>query len=211
MSYSLGEIEALCRKAAKGAGYGWGMAEEAGRAARWLEAQGLPGADCLLTCLEDDQADRAAPLIVGQDWHSPAQSLCPIVTGACLSDHAAQIASHAIQLDTLRHPLLLAPFVASAAALQNITLHLTWSDVRLVISGNSHRIEGSQTNLHAAIAQGVTCGPGTSDATPVSLRSRADLAPDTYQRLCALAQRTYAPATEASRIAGAGSGLSDND
>ena len=34
MSYSLSEIEAMCLKATRGAGYDWGLAEEAGMAAR---------------------------------------------------------------------------------------------------------------------------------------------------------------------------------
>ena len=33
---SLPEIDALCLKAARGAGYSWGVAEEASFAARWL-------------------------------------------------------------------------------------------------------------------------------------------------------------------------------
>ena len=33
MSWSLGEIEGLAKKATRGAGYSWGLAEEAGRMA----------------------------------------------------------------------------------------------------------------------------------------------------------------------------------
>ena len=42
-------------------------------------------------------------------------------------------------------------------------------------------------------------------------RDRADLPAHTYAALDRFAQRTYAPATEASRLAGAGAGLTDND
>ena len=41
--------------------------------------------------------------------------------------------------------------------------------------------------------------------------NRAMLPKDTYNKLTALASKTYAPATEESRIAGAGAGLNDND
>ncbi len=47
MSWSLNEIEGLARKAARGSGLSWGLAEEAGKATRWLCAAGLPGADAL--------------------------------------------------------------------------------------------------------------------------------------------------------------------
>ena len=47
MNWSLNELDAMARKAARGAGYSWGLAEEAGRATRWLAAAGLPGPMCL--------------------------------------------------------------------------------------------------------------------------------------------------------------------
>ena len=43
MTFSLNEIEAIGKRAARGAGLPWGLAEEAGKAARWLTARGLPG------------------------------------------------------------------------------------------------------------------------------------------------------------------------
>ena len=44
MSHSLGEVEALARKAARGGGYSWGMAEEAGFAVRWASIDRRSGA-----------------------------------------------------------------------------------------------------------------------------------------------------------------------
>jgi len=44
---------------------------------------------------------------------------------------------------------------------------------------------------------------------PEDLRSRCS--DETVNALSAFAARTYAPATEESRLAGAGAGLSDND
>jgi len=41
MLCSLNEIEAQLRKAARGAGLSWGLAEEAGKAGRWLAMHGI--------------------------------------------------------------------------------------------------------------------------------------------------------------------------
>ncbi|NND22495.1 MAG: DUF3726 domain-containing protein, partial [Silicimonas sp.] len=41
MSYSLNEVEATAKKAARGAGYPWGLAEEAAKATRWLCAHDI--------------------------------------------------------------------------------------------------------------------------------------------------------------------------
>lgn len=50
-SRTLSEISATCSKAARGAGCPWGMAEEAGLAARRLSAQGLSGAEAVAALL----------------------------------------------------------------------------------------------------------------------------------------------------------------
>ena len=50
--YSLGEIEAQCKKASKGVGLSWGLAEEAGLIARHLSELNLPGSDTVYTNLK---------------------------------------------------------------------------------------------------------------------------------------------------------------
>ena len=50
--YSLGEIEAQCKKASKGVGLSWGLAEEAGLIARHLSEFNLPGSDTVYTNLK---------------------------------------------------------------------------------------------------------------------------------------------------------------
>ena len=41
---SIGELDSLVFKAYRGAGFSWGMAQEAGFAASWLARHGLPAA-----------------------------------------------------------------------------------------------------------------------------------------------------------------------
>ncbi len=209
MSYSLNEIDTLCRKAARGTGLDWGHAEDAGKAARWLQARDLPGAECLLTCLE--AGDAARPIEVqGAEWRADGP-LCPIVAGASLCDHAELLADQAVTLHDVRAPLLLAPFAAAAAARMGRAIRLAWQDAALTF-GPAARFDGSRTALRAPAAGRVTWGPAEDAASDEGPRtSRAHLPRDIYDRLDALARRTYAPATEESRAAGAGAGLTDND
>lgn len=51
-NYSLSEIDSLAKKATRGAAYSWGMAEEVGKAVRWLSAYGFLGAEMLASHLE---------------------------------------------------------------------------------------------------------------------------------------------------------------
>ena len=52
MSYALNEVEATAKRAARGAGYSWGLAEEASKATRWLCAKGIDGSAVLAGLLE---------------------------------------------------------------------------------------------------------------------------------------------------------------
>jgi len=206
MNYSLGEVESLCKKAARGAGYSWGLAEDAGRAVRWLESRGLAGLAALADLLETlgtDLSDHRP----AEGWSAPAP-LCAIQTGAALSDHAFLLSHDApIQLGETLHPMLLIPFLAGRRQVD-----LTWGAARLSVSENGIHITGALGPVLAAKAGKVDIvlsnKPRIAALTP---RSRALIRPEIYARLNRFAHKTYAPATEASRLAGAGAGLSDND
>lgn len=175
---SLGEVEALCKKAARGAGLPWGLAEEAGFAARWLSAHGLDGAGLLLADLEAG----------GQT----------INLGVALAD-----APEAGPIPDAEVPLLLAPFAALVARRQPCTLTLPGGSYSFASDGAvSHVSKGGALSIAFGLADGGQSLLGTT---------RAVVNEATLQRLTELAARTYAPATEASRLAGAGAGLSDND
>ncbi len=75
ITVSLNEIDAMARKAARGAGYAWGLAEEAGRAVRWLEARGLPGLAALLRHLERGAPNETSPLLAGATLSDRARAI----------------------------------------------------------------------------------------------------------------------------------------
>ena len=208
VTFSLGEIETAGRRAARGAGLSWGLAEEAGHAARWLCAQGLPGAEMLT---RDDGAcyDSLAPVRVEGVWAARSGPLCPLIAGAALCDRAADLAAgREIALKSTSHPLLLAPFVAGAAALAGTTLRLRWPDASMTIGPDWIAVDGvEEMALRTRSAARVSCR--LADDAPAA-RSRRDadrpVDAETWSRLGA-----FAPASEVSRLAGAGARLSDND
>ena len=55
-NFTLAEVESYLRKAARACGLEWGIAEEAGKAARWLAAFNLPGPEIMLAHLRHLQA-----------------------------------------------------------------------------------------------------------------------------------------------------------
>ena len=138
MQRSLGEAFSLLQKAARGAGMSWGMADECGRAAKWLLRNGLP----LLPLAEILEARESlcAPdpdsfpprgtesfSLGGMDSFPPrgtesfslcgmesGKPLCPVSAGAFLCDEAAALPD-AVRLRETAWPILLLPFLADAA------------------------------------------------------------------------------------------------
>ncbi len=212
---SLAEIDAMGRKAARGAGYSWGMAEEAGRAARWLAAYRLPGPEALVAVLNEVDATvpEHAPLIDGDLWHCDAGALCPIAAGAALSDRAEAIQQGAdFRLGPVIWPVLLVPFLCRAA--RDL-------DCAMTLEGGDFLVHATREGPVAADWWAVTIPLSRqllvtrASEAPGELRrpgSAAHVLPvELWRRLDHFAQRTYAPATEASRRAGAGAGLIDRD
>lgn len=192
MTWSLVEIRTLAIKAARGAGLSWGLAEEAGFAVRWLEQRGLAGVEALAAYLNE------------MDGYSPEN--CPIAQGAAISDTGEW--KSAFPCETFQ-PILIFPFFSNA--LGEDSAGMQWNEKSVVL--NSSGISGDiSVNLISSGTQTVSIREGAISTPNDNRLSRVPDNREPFVRtLEKFAHRTYAPATEESRLAGAGAGLNDND
>jgi len=215
MSWSMNEVEALAKKAARGAGMSWGFAEETGKATRCLLVHGIAVTEPLaeLLALQDGMRHSAlAPLDIAEVWSAPGGRLCPIAAGTCLSDFAWTLEERAISMGAVAYPVFLIPFAQMAARSLGRAVSLKFDGVEITVSATEIRVPGDDGALLITGCQTiqVSLAPRLS-GHPLPQTSRAEIAPETAACLTQFAHRTYAPATEESRLAGAGSGLTDND
>jgi hypothetical protein len=215
VSYSLNEIEALAKHAARGAGLPWGLAEEAGYCVRWLASFGLPGPQLLADLfIANEQSDlsKQLPLSLSGTWEGEAGTLCPIATGATLCDCAWQLADGVeFDLQNVFCPLLVLPFTAGAAKLQGLTVCLLWKGVSLETDGVQLSVQGDDKNLAADSAIQLRCFVSTGSCVMRPPTIRGEMHADCLETLSLFAQRSFAPATAESRELGAGSRDSYND
>ncbi len=210
MTLSLNEVEATAKKAARGAGYSWGLAEEAGKAARWLCARDLDGCKALAGLLQEFHGAPQAhwtPMPDRSPWQAQAERLCPLITGATISDRAHDLHDGSFVVSFVIEPALLLPFAASCALQLKAGISVKLPEASAVIEGDALEINGA----FPSSTEAVTISIGGSVSSPSALHHRATPLPQSWQILNRFAERTYAPATEASRLSGAGAGLSDND
>ena len=214
MIYSLNEIDAMGKRAARGAGLDWGFAEEAGKAIRWLSANNLPGAEALcevLTLNEGKTYEELVPTSVDGTWVASSGTLCPIITGAALSDRAHRIASgQNIKLAKIIKPLLLLPYLANVAKQTGITVEITWQGTQVTVCTRGISIKGD--DLEIGLVDEVKCHRADfeENVTSGGVVGRA-VNREAWDSLTAFMTRYLAPNTEESRIAGAGSSGNDGD
>lgn len=210
MNLSLNEIEATAKRAARGAGYPWGLAEEAGKATRWLCSRDLDGCRALTELLERIDGQNIAgwlPQTGSEPWTARGGILCPLATGAAISDRAHELGGKDIRLGAVAVPVFLAPFAALLAREFEKPVEVVLGD--LVLCTDGELLSSSGAPPSSSVGASICIG-GTIDQ-PYSHRLRADPDANDWAALLAFAHRTYAPATEESRLKGAGAGLSDND
>ncbi len=207
--YSLAEIEALSRKAARGGGFDWGLADEAGKAARWLASVGMPGPQVLSRLLKRNDGksfETLCPIETADTWHARSGELCPLIAGASLVDRAEQLTTpQGVRLGKVALPMLILPFVARAAGRTNCDIEVSWPGVRIVFRRASIDIEAENGALATELVDGVSVRAAQSTADHTVAVSNASRAVDkeSWAALTRMAHRTLVPASEASR-AGAG-------
>lgn len=216
MTHSLNEIEALCKRAGRGSGLPWGLAEEAAKGARWLSAFGLPGAEKLADLLElNDQipAIDVSPVSLSAEvWHAPVRRMSPLIAGASLSDSAKRLRERGrITMENVLFPLLTVPFMGGAALRLGVPVAVEWQGARLATNGHQLCLAAREEALNSEQADRLvftTPAEMTDRKEPIL---RASVSESDWSRLSTFAHRTFAPATEESRLKGAGAGTTDND
>ena len=217
MLCSLNEIRALATGAARGAGLPWGVADEAGRAARWLEARGLAGLSALDGALERlSAADwrRCVPVPEGAVWRAESGEMEGLLAGMTLADRAGGplpfSGGGALVLTGVQWPLLAVPFLAGVAQVSGARLAVSLGARTPAIaigpqsvSEACHALEGM------ALAETIRieiAGDGPMLPDLLRLDGSIPVGSGVYARLARRVALTHVPESAESRDRGAGAG-----
>ena len=192
----------MSKGAARGSGLSWGQAEEVSFATVWLFKNGFDVSNDLIDLLESDIIH--PPNSIDENiWQNKSGDLDPIKSGVALLDLNI---NKTVVLRNVFLPYFLIPFVAQLSQ-------------SMLIKANNF----SAMLIDGRVKTNVKDLPSRSEEVKLSAISdkielkysqvpnRCKVADDVWNRLEELTYLTYAPATEESRVLGAGAGLSDND
>lgn len=208
---SLPEVNALALRAARGAGFTWGMAEECGYAAVWLAAHGLDWSTDILVRLTGEDGARIVPATT--KWASIG-AVCGLHAGATLADFATLPEGpgrNGVRIGLVNEPLCLLPFVARAAKAMQLSLDVMLDDTLWASFDKIGRVYADAKVGHVAIGL-IDIRPAAkapSFSALLNVRSR-EVSTAAYASLETLALNMTVPATVQSQ-AGAGAAQSDND
>ncbi len=221
---SLNEIESTAVKAARSAGYGWGLAEEAGWASRWLAMRGMPWLKPLtegvlkqMHRLESfDSAERSGSSFGPS---APARRLGPISVMISLTDEVIPLPPPGAELSwrNLAAPVLVLPALARLSKRFDRPIMARWPGVALDCrNGDVFVDDTSRAGLSATAVEWMTVtrdvGPAALHGTTSSLRHQGEeVNAVQWQELLAFAEQRFVPEGETTRMPGAGSGNHDAD
>jgi hypothetical protein len=178
---SRNEVHGVVRKAALGARLPGGTADDLANAASWMEARGLAA---LALALDYIQRGNAANQNI-----------------ATFFDRIA-VGEQQVRIDQV--DLLLVGFAADAAMAYDLGFAVEWTGARVEIGPEG----ASQTGVDFS-------GPATISAcvAPAAMGKVDEIVivDEVWARANAMAAAYYVPATDASRLGGAGAGVNDND
>jgi len=215
MTCSLNQIDQTSRKAARGAGLSWGLSDDVGKAIRWLHTYELNGVSMLVALLDRYNhiryEDLATESVTGT-WKAPQGVLSPLLAGASLSDCFDLPDADPVTTAVIAYPLLAAGFIGNIAQIEGQVFKLTWPGVSLYCQRGGLRLDGTRQAVEIATAEFLCCQRSGSETTSRSPHiGEVSIESGIWRRLEQHAHRTYVEASDASRMAGAGAGLNDND
>ena len=216
------------RKAIIGAGYTTGVAQDISRASGWLCVQGVDGASILLGIL-GETALKPSVSVVNNNSYS-FKNVCVLSCGPSVIDilvselkgQTGEDKKSQIELSNIDAPMLLIGLTANAIKEFNLTIEVVFSTSEAItFSPSTINLADSLMNLNVVLSSGVDAIMKCSKAKNTN-QIKEDLgmndekksiliSEETIRLLDTFAAKTYVPASEASRLAGAGAGLTDND
>lgn len=215
--YSLNEIDAELRKAARGAGLSWGLAEDVGRMARRVAQSTPEHLGRLVDSLEAlHEADHSVHIISDPTGIRSLEALplSPLVLGPAIADRIKDIAEGTLHIASpIAMPDLLAPTLTCIAVSLQCRLRLRMEEREITIGSDAAYVMATlgEHEMERGMTISALPAPDMLESAPVMQSGGVVIADELWRRFDALAILTYVPASEHSRLAGAGAGLSDND
>ena len=201
---SLSEIDTISKRACRGAGFTWGVAEEVGKNTRLLENFGLPGIKNLNDYLKRKTEIRFENLnLIAKENNLKNSNFCPISVGVSFLDQIRTLDNLSeIKFENIGYPLVFLPFVSRASEVIGKRLYLQIDDKEFLLNFNN--------NIYSNFLKNEIIE--SSKIILVKFIDNEDsFTENEWKELYELSTNTFVDENESLKRAGAGAGFTDND
>jgi len=201
---TLSEIDTTSKRATRGAGFSWGIAEEVGKNMRLLELYGLPGIKNLNKFLKDYKEKQFQKItLISETNYASKNPFCPITLGTNFIDQVNLLDKKLnIQISNLAFPILFIPFVSRASEIVGKKIFLKVDDKEFLF------------NLNQSIYSNYLKNEILENCNNIKIsfiENNNSFNEDEWKELYKLSEDTFVEETESLKIGAAGAGLTDND
>ena len=201
---SFSEIETTSKRASRGVGFSWGIAEEVGKCIRLLELFGLPGIKNLIKYYQKKNKENFDDIrSINQKNTSNKNSLCPISLGICFLDQIRKIESYNKCLfKNVAYPLLLLPFLSRSSEIIGKKILVVLDKYEFLLNFNTNISSNSLEKEFPSKAKIVKI---------FFLDNKDSFTDNDWKKLYKLSENTFVEESDSLKKGAAGAGLNDND
>ena len=201
---TLSEIDTTSKRAAKGAGFSWGIAEEIGKNMRLLELFGLSGIKNLNKYLKDYKLKQFQKIaLISEINETKKNPFCPIILGTNFIDQVNLLdKKNSIKIINVAFPILFLPFVSRASEVIGKRIFLKIDEKEFLL------------NLNQSIFSSYLKNEILENCNSISINfieNNNSFNENEWKELYKLSENTFVEETESLKIGAAGAGLTDND
>ena len=201
---TLSEIDTTSKRAAKGAGFSWGIAEEVGKNMRLLELFCLPGIKNLNKYLKDYKKKQFQKIaLISEINETKKNPFCPIILGTNFIDQVNLLdKKNNIKIINVAFPILFLPFVSRASEVIGKRIFLKIDEKEFLL------------NLNQSIYSNYLKNEILENCNSISINfieNNNSFNENEWKELYKLSENTFVEESESLKIGAAGAGLTDND
>ena len=201
---SLSEIETTSKRASRGVGFSWGVAEEIAKGIRSLELYGFPGIKNLNQYYKFIDKKKFEKLkTIKKNNKSNKFPLCPIDLGVRFLDQIKTIESFKkITFYKIAYPILFLPFLSRSSEIIGKRILLKFEKNTFSLNFNINILSKSLKKEFPFIAK---------KAEISFLENKDSFSEKEWKNLYKLSENTFVEETDSLKQGAAGAGLTDND
>ena len=200
---SFSEIDTTAKRATKGVGFAWGVAEEVGKNIRLLEMFGLPGLKNLNQYFKKIKQEEFKNLTFILKENISKKPYCPIIAGTSFLDQINSANElDEIKIENMGFPILFLPFLSRASEVIGKRIFVTIDNKDFLLNFNQ--------SIYSNYFSRDILEKGNSIKIKF-LENINSFAEKDWQELYKLSENTFVEETEELKKSAAGAGLTDND